>query len=494
MTVSALGRLIAGSRCNHAFGGLVLGAAMLLLAAVATAGGSTSTGTHSNPTTTTPKPATRDPAQQKITLTPSSTSRTVPFGLDRGIKTITINYTADKALAQNAALDVVLGDLSGSHDVFPASQITTAKTLLSGGLVLKVTAIFDPKDVKSGSYTGKLQVVGTNVAAADVSLKAILNEHSGAGYLLAFLVILLGVLVGGLMKWLSDTGAKLGTLRARLTDLDIDLAAERAETIPLDYRAQMARARRLIMRGDATDAEPLVTSLIGKEDAIISLARRLGMLEDDIVEQRRLIKVMTVDAQTRERLRDVILVESAWPQEIATASWPDPTSTQSNQQEKTRWVDAFTRFLRRYAAATPQDRGKPPLSLALDQFHDGDFDKAIASLASTTPTRDEQSELTALVARDAVSEEAAEPPAPPAEAGGGVMAKVRRFLSDNAGILISLLFGLLVALVGLKELYGDRPGAGDSIIDWVQFFAWGFAIQVSGITAAQAALRLAPSR
>src|SRR5262249_44585051 len=74
----------------------------------------------------------------------------------------------------------------------------------------------------------------------------------------------------------------------------------------------------------------------------------------------------------------------------------------------------------------------------------------------------------------------------------GTIAKVRRNLADNAGFLTAVLFGLLVTFVGLSELYSNKPTAGHAISDWIGFFAWGFAIELTGITAAQAALRLAP--
>lgn len=75
----------------------------------------------------------------------------------------------------------------------------------------------------------------------------------------------------------------------------------------------------------------------------------------------------------------------------------------------------------------------------------------------------------------------------------GRLAAARQFLADNAGLLTALLFGLLVTLVGLNELYSKHPDAGQSIADWISFFAWGFAIELTGITTAQAAQRLAPT-
>lgn len=73
------------------------------------------------------------------------------------------------------------------------------------------------------------------------------------------------------------------------------------------------------------------------------------------------------------------------------------------------------------------------------------------------------------------------------------LTSARVLLANNAGLVTAILFGLLVTLVGLTELHGNKPAADQSIADWIGFFAWGFAVELTGITTAQAAIRLVPS-
>jgi hypothetical protein len=432
----------------------------------------------------------------KVTLTPDETSRAVPFGLKRDPKTITLTYQAPTALPAGTVIDVVVADLRGSHDVFPSSQITATATLVGGGSTVKVVATFDPKNVDTGRYSGEVRLASTTVEAPAVALTTNLETHSGSGYLLAFIVIALGVLVGLITKWLADSGTQLGALRARLADLSFDLNALRAETLPPAYQAAIAHARRVIDRGDANGAKPLVDKVTGAEDAVVALASRLALMEDALKLQRSLIAASAVDDPTKGRLRGVIDIESAWVPAIAAGSWPDPAATQADQQEKAKWVEGYNQFLRRYLDASTAERQAPPLKPALDYFTSGDFASALTALQQpAAPAQPPMAgSLGALVAADAtLAAPGADGTGPPTSPiGEGRMAKLRRLLSDNAGLLTALLFGLLVTLVGLTELYSKHPDAGEAISDWVAFFGWGFAIELTGITAAQAALRLAP--
>jgi len=467
----------------------------------------TATAPTATPTPPSTPPAATPPA--KVSLTPAATSRRIPFGLDRQPKTITLTYSAPTPIPTGTAIDVVLDDLTGAADVFPASQVTATASVVGNGTVVKVVATFDPQGVKSGTYSGELRLASTGVSAKPVTVSATLSEHSLGGYVLAFLVIALGVLVGLITKWLADTGAKLGSLRARDGDLTFDLSALRDDTLPPDYIAAIAHARRLIDRGDATGAATVVDSLNSAEAAIIALSRRLAAIEDELGAQRAQITAAGLDAETRQRLLDVVDIEVAWPKEIATDSWPDPAATQAAQEEKSKWAEAYTRFLRLYFDADAETRSRPPLKTALDAFHSGDFAQAIATLeapsgagAAFAPVASGPAEgltaLGAMVRLDALSAIVVAPgaaaTAPPQRVAlSGLLAQGRQFLSDNAGLLTALLFGLLVTLVGLTELYSKHPNAGQSIADWISFFAWGFAIELTGITTAQAALRLAPN-
>jgi hypothetical protein len=494
-----------------AFGGsaLALAGGAVAYGTARTVAANAATGTATTLTTVTTTATTT--ATTPVILTPDEKSRTVPFGLGRTPKTITLTYSAASALASDTAIDVVLNDLSGANDVFPANQISTAVALVGSGTIVKVTATFDPQGVKSGSYSGQLRLAGPAVTARPVSLSAELDERSGWGYAGAFLVILIGVFVGLITKWLSDTGVKLGALRARVGDLSFDLAALRPETLPPGYLVDVERVRRMLDRGDAAGASPLVDQLTAAEEAVSALSRRLSLLEDVLKEQRNAIATAGgVDDATRRQLTDVVDGQVKGLTEIAVAAWPDPGASDAELQLKSKWINAYAQFLHQYVNADPVARSQPPLKTACDAFVGGQFDAAINALAQGAPTTSLATAPAAFKALDALvavdDHAATQARAVPDDAGGApksppalhslayYLAMARSALADNAGLFTALLFGLLVALVGLTELYSNKPTAGQSIADWVGFFAWGFAIELTGITTAQAALRLAPAK
>jgi hypothetical protein len=93
-----------------------------------TIGGGTSTTAHP----TTPKKSKASVGESgKIVLTPAQDKRSVPFGLDRDAKTITLTYTAAKPIAAGAAIDVVFDANLGLIAV-DISAPDTADAAISG--------------------------------------------------------------------------------------------------------------------------------------------------------------------------------------------------------------------------------------------------------------------------------------------------------------------------------------------------------------------------
>jgi len=272
----------------------------------------------------------------------------------------------------------------------------------------------------------------------------------------------------------------------------------------------------MIDRGDAASAGPLLDTLTAAEEAVSTLARRLGLLGQVFDEQQQLIDGATgLDADTQTQLSNVVNDERGWPTELLVNAWPNPSSVDADLALKSKRVDSYSQFLHHYAHASAEARAAAPLQPAFDAFTNLDYDAGAAamtapaagSLPQALPLA--QPMAFAMLTRAVIHDQNVPAPAPheappqtrraptprhraqPSFAAR--LTSIRTLLADNAGLFTAILFGLLVALVGLTELYSNKPSAGQSIADWVGFFAWGFAIELTGITTAQAALRLVPA-
>lgn len=498
-------------RTPAAVAALVTLVTALVAAPVAAAGGGQTTTTTPSSTLATPSapPSTGPPApptapakDKPVALTPSATTRVIPFDLERKPKSITLTYRATTPIPTGAVVDVAIDDLDGSHDVFPASQITTTASVIGNGTRLKIVASLDPKDVKSGTYRGQLRLASTAVTAPPVALTVTLSEHSRSGYFLAFLVIAFGVLCGLATKWLSDTGAKLGALRARLTDLTVDLQALAPGTLPPDLALEIARARRMLSRSDAAGAQSVIDELTAGEVGLFALSHTLTRLDAEVARQRAALEQATLDAQARGKAEVACAHEERWREDLCEGGWPHPEASKDDQQKKLGWAEAYSEFLNAYIDADAN--GQAALREALNAFARGDFAKGVEIQASAQSQPPQASgvapgagqaalAIPPSVVAEVVRQLDAGEGEQPAQAASGRWPRFLGFLADHAGLLGALLLGVLVTLVGLNELYSKHPDAGQSIADWIGFFAWGFAIELTGITAAQAALRLAPS-
>lgn len=444
-------------------------------------------------------------ADPPVVLTPASedVQRTVPFGLKRTPKTVTLTFSVSPPLAQERKFDVLPVDLIGSNDVFPASQITTEKTLIGDGTAVSVKLTLDPTGLEAGAYRGNVALQGAGVTTSrPISLTATLGKHGTLGYILAGVVAFAGVLLGLFVKWLSETGAVLSRLSVRLEELQLALRGLNPDVLPTGFQSALARVRYLIQRQSAADADRALDELFEKQNAIVEVARLIGRMRGDIAAQRA--RIGKLPGPEAGKLLEVIDLEERFVQESADSAWPDPEAKRDDRNKYAKYIYDFSSFVIKYVEAPVQDRRGAPLKDALNLYRNRRFEDAARKQEEVVEPSPEPSLATFVAEEIPLAEEARRAieisPAPaPVTASGwerikGWPQRVTQAVIRRSGLAGALLFGAGTAIGGVIQLYVGNPsfeGAGD----WLTLFAWGFGIQISGMTVAQAASsRLAPRR
>jgi hypothetical protein len=450
--------------------------------------------------------------QVNLTVTPADANRTLDFGLARSSKSATFHFTASPPLTDDrkfAYISVDLIDAGGKS--IDSSNVTSAAGLLpdSGGHTITVKLSVDPKDAKPGRYKGEVEIQGTELATVKKgTLTSILDSRSGWDYGIAFGVILFGVLLGAIVKYLSETGSKRGRLRRRLRTLDDMLVRLGQENFPYAFREKLTRAHQQLADGQTADAETAINDLWGKLDAVEGVATSSKQIRGLFKEQLGAIEEM-ISKQTPEviasKLRNTVTQEERLLEHDIDSAWDSSGDSGSAERQKhAGWFDGYFSFLAVNVSTDATEWGNSPLKDIVPLYEQGDFEAAEAMRKK--PTEEGAHEEVAAATGGATITAVGETLARRGSQRGwwqrrrrarqrrrqlgapeGRAQRLHDWFDDHAEVLLWVLTPIVVAGAGLLYVYATDTGFDSSDpADWGKLAAWGFVGQISGTTLLQA--------
>jgi hypothetical protein len=167
----------------------------------------------------------------------------VNFGLDRSslTRSIVVPSGSEPSQAPSVLTARVESDLKQDSGLkqFPADQITLAATP-AGAQSIQIAATLspmNPEKVGDGLFSGMIDVY-TGSGIIFVPLEVYLTPKSGARAVLAFLLLLLGAVLGLSVKWITEALLDLASARRRFDRLCRGLGD--SKSLPDDAAATLA--------------------------------------------------------------------------------------------------------------------------------------------------------------------------------------------------------------------------------------------------------------
>jgi hypothetical protein len=443
--------------------------------------------------TTKPPSTSKSPkVPPKATLTlrderPSGVERS--YGEDRGSHTITLVYDSDRALSSLPT--VVLPEPSpGQGDKAWKGQ-TSATGELIGTSAVKVTIALDPEDSVRGTYDTHLKLIGDAIKGASTQVDVTFTRSpcDALVWLWAVVALILGVGLGGLLRWLAETGT---TMRALLDQYEIAVGSLPRDPAkrPSELVSELRLARQQLVQGDSAGAEARLKAINDKLPAALHVFGIVSGWESKLSAQETRIRKASIPRAEQLLLQGVIAIERGWLPETAQAAYPSPDEHKDQRDKRDGYIGKFGAFIDHYVAQENRS-GKWAKALGLYLEGEDEFDRADEAWheapAATAASSLLQEESKTGEARTGDGDEDEGAPA-------GRLAGFKWMLFRHAPAFVGVLTALGLVIVGLITVFKvDSMFLTNDIGDFLTLLAWGFGSATVGITTAQLAGKLAPT-
>lgn len=394
------------------------------------------------------------------------------FGENRSNKVLTLVYSASEPVSSPPS--VVLSDAKGKDGLFGGSLSAAAEVVGEG--IVKVNVTVEPGSVSPGTYTSEILLRGEKIENTNTPLVLEFSRSpcEAMAVLIAIVLLIIGVGLGCLLKWLSGSGAKLRLLLTRYEQLSASFEGD--EWTPDALKRALADIRVWLGMGEADSAEEKLNVVAEKAEAVLTVMQLLGRLKAKVDDAAaRVEKLQSLESNAEMRLKDAIKLEREWLEQMREATYPKPEDEKDSREEKVGWITEFGIFLGEYEDPTKRD-GK--WDEALTMYSRGEFAAAKAKW----------SEPVAAAAADAAAEELSSTPV-----DAGFWSKVKWWAIRHSPALVGLLIAFGIVMVGLQTVFDPKTMFLESDFrDGLSLIAWGFGSALVGLTTTELASKVMP--
>ena len=180
--------------------------------------------------------------------------------------------------------------LSGGHAI-PAREMTIGKRVTAQGRLLRIVVRVDPGETAPGEYTGQLPIAVAGRVVETVELNAKFRSLIWRDWFttcLALGAILVGASAGAILKWLSNTGAKLQALESRYQRVMALLGSSR---LPSSLQQRLVSIQTSLAAQDAAQAEAQLAQVVDSHlDAVVRIGADFERHAARLEAQRRKIQ------------------------------------------------------------------------------------------------------------------------------------------------------------------------------------------------------------
>jgi hypothetical protein len=414
-------------------------------------------------------------------LTPHELSVKRSLGENREPRTIRLQFQASETVANVPS--VVVSDTRGPGGEAFTGTVTATAQLISNQTVT-VDVMVDPMPRDLGDFTTDVSVRGGDVEAADVPLTVTLtrNPTRTGAWVLAIVALVLGILAGLALRWVSGTGSKLRDLLGRHEVVLGSLRGLRHR--PTGLERDLGTVRRLLAQGDVTRAEAAIQTLEQRIAATLPALDALDVAAARVDEHERGVAGLPgLDAAGRRALLDVVAVERRALADAVREAYPDPEPGKATRLARVQGIAQFSAFLDSYADPAQRDGD---MAAALDLYRTDQFTAAYAKWSAVGPAAAAASKRA-----PALDDKEAEMPLPAAGRTSGLLWWAAR----HAPTLFGLLGAVALVILGLQTVFDvDTMFMTDDVENFLTLIAWGLGSALVGLTTTELASKLAPAR
>jgi hypothetical protein len=412
-------------------------------------------------------------AAAELTLLGSKDGKaTYNFGESRSKRNIVLVFEASEPVTSPPS--VVLSDAKAEDKLFEGSLSAAAEVV--GEKIVKVNVTVEPGSTSEGSYSADVLLRGKEISGTNARLVLDFDRcpPEWAAWILACLALGIGVILGGFLKWLAGTGAKLRLLVTRYELLTTSFDGN--EWTPPVLKAALAEVQVWLAVGEVEKAEEKLNAIEGKAEATLAVMRTLAELATKITEgEARVERMQSLEPGAESRLKNVLKKEREWLEKMRNAAYPDPSAETSSRAERAGQIDEFDLFLGEYA---DPDKREGKWEEALAKYWEGDFAGAKAKWSTPGPAGAVPS--------------AGKAPASVVE-GPGLLAKAKWFAVRNAPTIAGVLVAFGVIVVGLQTVFDvEAMFLTNDVRDFLTLMAWGFGSALAGLTTTELASKVLP--
>jgi hypothetical protein len=434
-----------------------------------------------------------------LTATPAGITVTVLAGNES--PSISAAIIASQTIPMTASLGAsMLGDLvrDDSAARIPSSAVqinVTRETTDTADETFVLTLTPKLSGVAPGRYTGSIRVTGPNVNPLVIPVTFTIQ---GGSWLEALALLLLGLLLGWLLKWYADTGSKLSAETRRYNSVLRKIGNTPTANLPQFVLNELGDVTQGFSDADQVKVDAALTLLEGQVESLAAVTDVVAHLKESIqahdVEIQQRPAFAQIPTNERRRLNDAL--------NEAT----DLMTAKNSVSELLSHAIAITTCL--------QDAADAGHANVLDLYNQDRFDEALNAFnglpAAAAPARPapaaavvpapgngavDPARLQKLLGDGRYLQAAlaapvgAPPPAAPDVAAPSVdwqqriSQTWRTFLNRWLPLIIGIVTVIFLGLVGLKTQWSSNVtfGSGGAIDDVALVF-WGVAAFISGKT------------
>lgn len=463
-----------------------------------------------------------------LSATPSTISIAVLAGSSQSSPPVSVEIVATQAIPTSTALGAsMLGDLvrDDSAARIPRSDIQVTVTRdpadqTNESFVLTFTPSLN--GAGAGKYSGSIRVTGPGVTP--LTIPVTLTVQGGEwGWVL--LILVLGLLVGWLLKWYTDAGSKLSAQTRRFASARRKIGDVPAQNLPKFVLDELADVTEGLNDADQAKAEAALTLLEGQvggltavTDAVANLRASIAVHQSEIAKQglgvgqlvvneaRRLGDALneSADLAAAKTAITTLLEHAAAIGTCLLAAGDQAHAAVLDLYCQDRFDDALAAFKSPPAAGGAAGAGGVAAggAAAGGGAAGGGAAGGVAGAApvgapgagAANPTQlqnlvDHANYLQSVLTTPAGSNPPTAPSGVPpvganaVPAGEGPLARAWRWFLRWLPFFIGILTTGIIALIGLKTQWAsDLTFGAGGFIDYVALFLWGVAAFVTGKT------------
>lgn len=428
-----------------------------------------------------------------LTATPAAITIAVPA--QQQSQPVSVEIIASQAIPTTDKLGAsMLGDLvrDDSAARIPRSAVrvsvmpdTTDPT--NESFVLTVTPNLG--GVSPGRYSGNIRVTGASVNPLIVPVTMSIQ---GGSWLEVLALLLVGLMVGWLLKWYTDAGSKLAAETHRYNSVLRKIGDTPTANMPKFMLDELSDVTQGFNDADQAKVDAALTLLEGQAGGLAAVTDVVGHLRDSIQAhdgeiQKQGLAFDQIPTNERRRLND------------ALNEAPDLTTAKTGVSDLLTHASAITTCL--------QDAADAGHVGVLTLYNQDRFDDALAAFknlpAAAAPAGPpaapapggaaNPARLRSLLDTGKVLEAALAAPVGPPPPGPGVttlaanprmtIGAAWRIFLGWLPLIIGILTVIIIALTGLKTQWASNLTFGSGgVIDYIALFLWGVAAFVTGKT------------